>query len=347
MSNITSQKPVGVIGAGSFGIAVAGLIAANYPVLICTRREPVLASINKHHTHLGQQLSEDIRATTSMQEVAEQCDLIFPIVSSENFREMMQEFSTFLHPHHILIHGTKGFDTNKPKYSSGDSVKREGIHTMSEIILQESSVVRVGCLSGPNLAAEIFEGQPAATVIASRYNEVIKAGRMALRSSRFQVYSTPDITGAELAGALKNIIALGAGMLGGKGLGQNIWALFVTRGLVEMIHIGKAMGTDTTAFLGIAGIGDLIATASSKKSRNYIFGMRLAGGESLEEIKTNTTEIAEGVRTLKIVKEALERYSYRAPIIETLYKVVFEGASFEEAIGYLMNYKYTVDVDFL
>ncbi len=347
MSNIASRKPIGIIGSGSFGTAVAGLIAVNYPVLICTRREKTLLSINEHHTHLNQQLPEHIRATTSMEEVAKKCTLIFPIVSSENFREMMQEFSAYLRPYHILIHGTKGFDTADPTHPGSMGVKRKGIHTMSEVILQESSVVRVGCLSGPNLAAEIFEGQPAATVIASKYNEVVKAGRRALLSPRFQVYATRDITGAELAGALKNIIALGSGILGGMGLGQNIWALFVTRGLIEMIHIGKAMGADTTAFLGIAGIGDLVATASSKKSRNYTFGLKLAQGASWQDTAENMSEVAEGVRTLKIVKEAMERYGVRAPIIETLYKVVFEQYDFKEAISFLMDYKYAPDVDFL
>lgn len=347
MSDISSRKPVGIIGAGSFGTAVAGLIALNYPVVICTRREEVMENINTKRLHLGQPIPDYVGATTSMKEVAEQCTLIFPIVSSENFRAMMREFSPHLRPDHILIHGTKGFDTTEPINPANFNVKRKSIHTMSEVIQQESPVVRVGCLSGPNLAAEIFEGQPAATVIASKYNEVIKAGRLALQSPRFQVYASHDMLGAELAGALKNIIAIGSGVLGGLGMGKNIWALFLTRGLIEMIHVGKAMGADSSAFLGLAGMGDLVATAASTQSRNYTFGRRLAEGESSEDIIQNMNELAEGVRTLKIIREAIKDYGVNTPIIEVLYQAVFEKRDLNESILYLMNYKYSIDVDFL
>ena len=347
MSDISARKPVGIIGAGSFGTAVTGLIALNYPVIVCTRREEIMSNINDKHLHMGVQLPDYVHATTSMEEVATKCTLIFPIVSSENFREMMREFAPHLHPHHILIHGTKGFDTTAPAPTANFNIKRKGIHTMSEVILQESSVVRVGCLSGPNLAAEIMEGQPAATVIASKYNEVIKAGRLALQSARFQVYATHDILGAELAGALKNIIALGSGILGGIGMGKNVWALYLTRGLIEMIHVGKAMGADTSAFLGLAGIGDLAATAASTQSRNYTFGKRLAQGESTPDIIESMKEAAEGIRSLKTIREAVKEYGTHTPIIETLYQVVFEEYDIHEAITYLMNYKYSIDVDFL
>jgi len=347
MSDISARKPVGIIGAGSFGTAVAGLIAMNYPVIICTRREEAMSNINDKHLHMGVQMSKHVRATTSMEELAASCALIFPIVSSENFREMIRESAAYLRPDHILIHGTKGFDTSKPSLTANFNIKRKGIHTMSEVILQESAVVRVGCLSGPNLAAEIMEGQPAATVIASKYNEVIKLGRLALQSPRFQAYASHDILGAELAGALKNIIALGSGILGGMGMGKNVWALYLTRGLIEMIHVGKAMGADTSAFLGLAGIGDLVATAASTQSRNYTFGKRLAQGESAATIIGNMNEIAEGVRTLKTIREVIKSYGTHTPIIEMLYQVVFEQLDINDAITYLMNYKYSIDVDFL
>ena len=178
-----------------------------------------------------------------------------------------------MHPYHILIHGTKGFDitgidenelTTKP-------FDRSNVHTISEVIVQESNVVRIGCLSGPNLASEIMAGQPAATVIGSKFSEVIKKGRNALDSSKFHVFGTHDILGAELAGALKNAIAIGSGILGGLGLGKNIQALLITRGLMEMVYFGKKMGANSKAFIGTAGIGDLIATATSTASRKLYF----------------------------------------------------------------------------
>jgi len=347
MSNTEEHNmPVGVIGSGSFGTAIANLLAENRDVLLYTRREEVLQSINEAHTHMGKKLSERIRATTSMEEVGKNCTLIFPIVSSEHFREMMRDLSPHLKPYHLLIHGTKGLDNTEIDGSIVRDV-RTSIHTMSEVIIQESAVRRVGCLSGPNLSAEIFDGQPTATVVASRFTEVIKAGQDALRSNRFQVYGSHDITGAELAGALKNIIAIGSGMLAGLGMGKNVWALLVNRGLIEMIHLGRAMGADTHAFLGVAGMADLIATASSEKSRNYTFGFRMAKGETLEQILGDMNEVAEGVRTLKIAQKATDYYKIHTPIVSTLNRVIFTGFPMKKAIEYLMTYPYAVDVDFL
>ncbi len=347
MSNTEEHNiPVGVIGSGSFGTAIANLLAENRDVLLYTRRDAILKSINDQHTHRGLMLSERIRATKSMEEVAKNCTLIFPIVSSGNFREMMRDLSPHLRPYHLLIHGTKGLDNMEIDQSIVRDV-RTSIHTMSEVIIQESAVRRVGCLSGPNLSAEIMSGQPTATVVASRFSEVIKAGQDALRSKRFQVYGSHDITGAEIAGALKNIIAIGSGMLSGLGMGQNIWALLINRGLIEMIHLGRAMGADTHAFLGVAGMADLVATASSIKSRNYTLGYRLAKGETLDEILADMNEVAEGVRTLKFAQKATDYYKIHTPIVSTLHRIVFKGFPMQKAMEYLMTYPYAVDVDFL
>ena len=226
-------------------------------------------------------------------------------------------------------------------------LQRKNIHTMSEIIIEESVVVRVGCLSGPNLSKEIMAGQPTATVIGSKFSEVIKVGRRVLDSKMFHVFGTHEILGAELAGALKNAIAIGSGILGGMGMGKNIQAMLITRGLIEMVYIGRAMGTESKAFIGTAGIGDLVATATSKNSRNYTFGTRLAKGESLKEISETMPELAEGVRTLKIMKHLSQHYKLHTPITNMLYAVVFENFNIERALHYLMSYPYSVDVDFL
>jgi glycerol-3-phosphate dehydrogenase (NAD(P)+) len=218
---------------------------------------------------------------------------------------------------------------------------------MSEIILQETVVKRVGCLSGPNLAAEIMDGQPTATVVGSRFNEVIMEGKRVLSSKHFHVFGTHDILGAELAGALKNSIAIGSGILGGKGMGKNIQAMLITRGLIEMVHFGKAMGATSKAFFGTAGVGDLVATATSKNSRNYTFGYRLGIGDSMDEIIESMPERAEGLRTLEITYLLSKYYKLRVPITQMLYNVVFKGFNIERAIDYLITYPYDVDVDFL
>lgn len=350
MENIALKNEiVGVIGAGSFGIAISNLLSYNVNVLLYSRQPHLVEKINTEHRHFGIDLSKRIRATNNYQELAENCTLIFPIVPSTSFREMMQNLSPFLRPYHILIHGTKGLDITGVDESKMDGITltRKNIHTMSEVIIEESVVVRVGCLSGPNLSAEILAGQPTATVIGSKFNEVIKAGRKVLDSRMFHVFGTHEMLGAELAGALKNAIAIGSGILGGLGMGKNIQAMLITRGLIEMVYLGKAMGTESKAFIGTAGIGDLVATATSENSRNYTFGKRLAQGESLETITDTMPELAEGVRTLKIMKHLSQYYKLHTPITNMLYSVVFEGFNIERALHYLMSYPYSVDVDFL
>lgn len=347
----SSFNPVGVLGAGSFGTAVANLLAYNSDVLLFSRKPEIVEEINRSRAHLGVDLSPRVTATSDLSELAEQCTLIFPIVPSTSFRRMMQALAPYLRPHHIIIHGTKGFDLKDLEEDDltkpGVAVTRANVRTMSEVVREESSVVRVGCLSGPNLAAEIMAGQPAATVVGSRFREVIQASQSALNSQKFHVFGSYDILGAELAGALKNIVALGSGVLGGLGLGRNIQGLLIARGLAEMVYFGKALGASSQAFIGVAGIGDLVATATSVNSRNYTFGTRLAKGESANEIRENMPELAEGVRTLRIARQLARQYKLHVPITSTLYGVVFQDLPVEKALEYLMTYPYAVDVDFL
>ena len=218
---------------------------------------------------------------------------------------------------------------------------------MSEVIQEESAVVKVGCLAGPNLAREIADAHPAATVVASRFDSVISEGQKLLRNDRFQVYGNKDLIGIELTGVLKNIIAIGAGALSGLGYGENARALLVSRGMVEMIHLGRALGANTQAFIGLAGIGDLIATCSSSLSRNFTVGFRLAQGEKFQDIANSMSEVAEGVNTIRIVKHFANHYQFRAPITEKLYQVLFEELTVQEALQYLMKIPLNVDIDFL
>ncbi len=351
MSKEAKTRPVGVIGAGSFGSAISNLLALNTDVLLYSRNQELVEVINRTHQHptLDVKIAERVRATADMAELASECILIFPIVPSSSFRRMMKDLSPYLHPYHMLIHGTKGLDLRKitdEELESG-KVKPDNITTMSEVIREESVVVRVGCLSGPNLANEIFEGQPTATVIASRFDEVIEAGKSVLSSRRFQVFGTYEIKGAELAGALKNIIAIGSGILAGLGMGKNIQALLITRGLMEMIYFGKAFGSSPKPFVGTAGIGDLVCTATSMNSRNFTFGYRLARGEKTDDILESMTEVAEGVRTLRIAKYLADHLKLHVPITQMLYRAVYEGYDIRDAIDYLMRYPYYVDVDFI
>jgi glycerol-3-phosphate dehydrogenase (NAD(P)+) len=348
--SLSDDKPIGVIGAGNFGSAVANLLAPERKVLLYARDEAVIKRIRDKRENRGHKMHANIEPVDDIALIAQSCDVIFPIVPSAHFRSMMKQLSHYLHPYHILIHGTKGFDVRLPDDQTIESIptlNRSQVKTMSEVIMEESVVVRVGCLAGPNLSKELAAGQPAATVIASQFNEVIQLGKRLLRNDTFQVYGNNDLVGVELAGVLKNVIAIAAGALSGMGYGENAKGLLVSRGMVEMIYLGRALGGNTKAFLGVAGIGDLVTTCNSSLSRNFNVGQRLAKGETLAEILASTDEIAEGISTVRIAKKCADYYKVRAPITTTLYKVLFEDLTVQRALQYLMRYPLNVDIDFL
>ena len=344
------DKPVGVIGAGNFGSVIANLLAQHRKVLLYARDAKAVEQILSTRHNRGYKMQEHVTPTNDLSFIAAQCDIIFPIVPSAHFRSLMKEFSPYLRPYHILIHGTKGFDVILPDGQTIDTMEnldRTMVKTMSEVIKEESVVVRMGCLAGPNLAKELAEGHPAATVIASHFDEVINTGKRLLRNDHFQVYGNNDLVGVELAGVLKNVIAIAAGALSGMGYGENAKGLLISRGMVEMVYLGRAMGGNTKAFLGIAGIGDLATTCNSSLSRNFNVGYRLAKGETLAEIIASTDEVAEGVNTVQIAKKCSDYYKVRTPITSTLYQVLFEEMTVKKALGYLMRYPLNVDIDFL
>jgi glycerol-3-phosphate dehydrogenase (NAD(P)+) len=345
---MSEKRTVGVIGAGSFGTAIANLLAENCHVLLYERNADVREAILRDGHNRNHIMHDDIEVTGSLEEIATRCFLLFPVIPSAHFKNMIIEFSPYLRPDHIMIHATKGFhcefdiDTMRPH-----DLKIKQIKTMSELIREQTAIVRVGCIAGPNLAAELAEHQPAATVIASRFDEVINEGTAALRSERFQVYGNKDLLGIELAGVLKNYVALASGALSGLGYGENARAMLITRGMAEMIYIGKALGADKRSFLGMAGIGDLIATCSSPKSRNYSVGYRLAKGEKLSDITASMKEVAEGVRTLKIAKLIVDSTGANAPLLQMMNKVFFEDFDFERAVKMMMRVPVGYDAEYL
>jgi len=348
--SLSDDKPVGVIGAGNFGSVVANLLAQHRQVLLYARDPKAVEHINTGRENRGHTMLANVRATSDLAEIANTCDVIFPIVPSQHFRSMIRQLSPYLHPYHILIHGTKGFDLTLPEGQTIENttkLNRSHVKTMSEVIMEESVAVRVGCLAGPNLSKELAAGHPAATVIASHFNEVISLGKRMLRNEQFQVYGNNDTVGVELAGVLKNIIAIAAGALSGLGYGENAKGLLISRGMVEMIYLGRALGGNTKAFLGVAGVGDLVTTCNSSLSRNFTIGSRLAKGETLQEILATTDEVAEGINTIRIVKKCADYYKVRAPITNTLYQVLFEDLTVHQALRYLMRYPLNVDIDFI
>lgn len=340
-----NKEIYGVIGAGSFGTAVANLLAENAQVLLYARNKKKVDLIQVSRTHRNQDLHKNITVINDIEELTTKCNLIFPVIPSDSFSSMLEDFKDFLKPSHILIHATKGLFVEK-ELTNDTVLKKEEVMTMSELILAKTSVVRVGCMAGPNLAAELALKQPAATVIASPFNEVILQGQKALRSKRLRVYGSNELTGVELAGVLKNYVAIAAGILAGLGYGENSKAMLITSGMAESIYIAKGLGSNEKAFLGMAGVGDLIATCNSPKSRNNTVGRYLAEGLTIEEINEKMTEVAEGVKTVQIL-HALKRYNFVAPIADVMHKVIFEGVSIETGLGMLMRFPTTEDTDFI
>lgn len=347
---MSDNKRIGVVGAGSFGTALANLLAENNDVLLYARRTETVDAINNNHKNLKQSTDPLITATNDLKALTEECDLIFPTVPSAFFLDVLAQMKPYLKPDHILIHGTKGFHIDIDGDDRREGIREKGrasILTMSELIRRETLVIRVGCISGPNLAYELAAHQPAGTVIASPFEEVIRIGRSALRSPRFQVFGSDDIIGVELAGALKNIIALASGALSGLELGDNARALLISKSLGELVRIGRVLGGDTKTFFGLAGIGDIVATASSSHSRNYTVGYRLAKGETLQQILDSSEEVAEGINTVEVVKHLADHYKVRVPIIRMIYKALFDDVPVEEGLSYLMKYPFDRDVDFM
>ncbi len=348
-SNSSNKKPYGVIGSGSFGVALSNLLAENGDVLLYTRRQSVYEQVREKGFHKNQKISPKVNITLDKEEICRNCTLIVPAVTSAGFRSMMRTFSPHLNPEHILIHATKGFNIDLPegkKLLEIEQLQREQLRTMTQVMMEESIVPRLGCLSGPNLSKEIAKGQPAATVIASRFDEVIRVGKEALQSPRFRVYGSHDVLGVELAGVLKNCLAIASGMLNGMGFGENAKAMLITRGLREMVKIGKMLGSESQAFFGLAGIGDLIATCSSKLSRNFTVGFRLSQGETLSEIMDDMEEVVEGINTTRIANALSNTYNLDTPILNMLHEVLFEDKDLRIGLQELMANDLDLDADY-
>lgn len=337
---MANHSSIGVIGPGSFGTAIANLLPEDVEVnLLCPNAESA-KRIEAERKSAGQSLNANLIVTDDARQIAEKCKLLFPIVPSQEFKTALNQIGPHLTKDHILIHGTKGM------HLEGD-VALKNVYTMSQLIEKFTDVEKIGCLAGPNLAREIAQGKPAATVIASKDKEVQELGQQVLRSSKFQVLWNDDIYGVELCGVLKNIMAIPAGALSGFELGDNARALLVNRAMVEMIHIGKALGSGLKAFVGIAGMGDLVATCSSPTSRNFSFGYQLAKGSPPQQIMQAMEETAEGVNTTKIIYQLSEENGWKTPITKLVYKVIFEDFPINKAVDTLMKLPVREDIDFI
>lgn len=323
---------VSVIGAGSWGTALSQAIVDNgHMVRIYARSETTCDEINNEHTNKrylkNNILPKEVIATNNLKEAVNFADVIVIAVPTKVMRETAKKINNYLTEPKFIIHVSKGLemDTNK---------------RMSEVIKDEVSkehLKGVGVLSGPSHAEELILRNPTVVAIASENDELNKIAQEIFHNKYFRIYVNKDIIGVEVGGALKNIIALGCGIIDGMKFGDNAKAALLTRGLMEITRLGKKLGADEMTFLGLGGIGDLVVTCTSTHSRNYNCGHLIGEGYSLEEAIAKLDMVAEGVRTTKVCYNLAKEYNVYMPITENIYKVLYEGLSIEDCVHNLMK----------
>lgn len=324
------KDKVAVLGAGSWGTALAVHLAqTGYQPILWTYRTSQLEEMR--NTNYNSQYLPDTRLpnnlllSSDLEESASKAEAVIAAVPSHAFRELFRSIKSFLSPTTLVINGAKG-------------IEEETLQTISQTYLElfgehKNFVV----LSGPSHAEEVCKGMPTAVVVASHDpNSAIKAQNL-LMSHDFRVYTNPDVLGVELAGALKNVIALGTGVADGLGYGDNTKAALITRGLAEIARLGIAMGANPLTFSGLTGVGDLIVTCTSRHSRNRRAGIEIGQGKNLAQALESVKMVVEGVRTTRAAKLLSSREKVQMPITEQMYKVLFEGKDPRQAVMDLMG----------
>jgi glycerol-3-phosphate dehydrogenase (NAD(P)+) len=320
---------VAVLGAGSWGTTVAALTSRNAPTILWARRRELAEEIDRAHTNErylpGFPLPPALRATADLEEAVGGADLLVLGVPSQGLRAMLVSAAPYVRPWIPVVSLTKGLE--------------DGTHLrMTQIIQEELPGHPPGVLTGPNLAREIMAGNAAASVIGMQDLVVAESLQRIFARGLFRVYRNHDVTGCELGGALKNVIAIATGMAEALGVGDNTRAMVVTRGLAEITRLGVAMGGEPATFAGLAGMGDLVATCMSPQSRNRHVGEQLGRGRKIEEIVAEMTMVAEGVKTAAVVVELARRHGVEMPIAEEIHGVLYRGRTPEEAYAGLRRH---------
>lgn len=335
---MTARQPIAVLGGGSFGTALANLLAENGQAVRLWMRDPAQAEAirtqRENPRYLkGVKVLPGVEPVTDLAATIAGSELIFVVLPSSALRQVLQPVSGLL-AGKMLVSTTKG-------------IEAQSFKLMSQIIEEIAPQARIGVLSGPNLAREIAEHALTATVIASEDEALCRAVQAVLHGRTFRVYASGDRFGAELGGALKNVYAIMAGMAASLGMGENTKSMLVTRALAEMTRFAVRLGANPMTFLGLAGVGDLIVTCTSPKSRNYQVGYALGQGLSLEEAVARLGEVAEGVNTLRVLKAKAEELGVYMPLVAGLHAILFEGRTLAQVIEALMTGEPKTDVDFI
>lgn len=336
---MSTINAIAVLGGGSFGTAIANIAAENgYEVRLWMRNTEAAETIRTDRVNQkylpGLKLSPNLQPHTELEDALTGADLVFFSIPSKSFRDVVQRARPFIGDEQLLVSTTKGIEPGT-------------LNLMSDVLHEEFPDADYGVLSGPNLAKEIAQHQLTASVIASRSSVLRQTVQHVLGCPYFRVYANDDVQGVELGGALKNIYAIMAGIVAAKKLGENTVAMLMTRSLAEMGRFAVAQGANPMTFLGLSGVGDLIATCSSPLSRNFRVGYAFGEGKSLDEAIGELGEVAEGVNTLAQIKRCADEQEIYMPLVQGLYGVIYDQLPLQQVISQLMSGEHNSDVEFV
>lgn len=326
------RKKIGVIGGGAWGTALAILLAdKGHGVTLWMYEKDLAEETQKTHENQvylpGFPLPASITITSSMETAVNGKKVILSVVPSHTVRTIARQFAPFLAKDAIIISASKGIES-------------ESLMLLSDVfkdVLPKELHKRLCFLSGPSFAKEVAQKMPTAVALASYDPETGKEAQKILSAPYFRVYTNSDVVGVELGGSIKNVIAIAAGVLEGLGFGYNSMAALITRGLAEMARLGAAMGANPMTFAGLAGMGDLVLTCTGGLSRNRTLGVRIGKGERLADILSGAKTVAEGVKTTKAARELARKHKVETPIIEEVYRILYEDKDPRQAVSDLMN----------
>ncbi len=332
---MTRPVHVAVLGAGSWGTTVASLAARNATTVLWSRRREVADQINEKHENSeylpGLSLHTALRSTDSLEEAIWEADVLVVGVPSHGFRAALEAAAPYVRPWIPIVSLSKGLE--------------QGTHLrMTQVIDEVLPGNPAGVLGGPNLAREVLEGYAAASVVAMPDDHVARSLQPIFASKVFRVYMNTDVIGSELGGALKNVIAIAAGMSDGLGVGANTRAMVITRGLAEITRLGTAMGGDPRTFAGLTGLGDLMATCMSPLSRNRFVGEQIAMGKTIDQITSEMNMVAEGVKSCGVVMELAAQHGVDLPIAREVDGVVNHGRTAADAFRGLRRISPTSEI---
>ena len=325
-----SMRRVGVLGAGAWGTALAKLLAqSGHDVTIWSFEPEVAERIRSERSNPyleGVELPASLAATSDPTEAVAGADLVLSVSPAQVVRSVIERAAPAMEPTATVVSASKG-------------IELETLRRMDEVIAEHvpgDVMDRFCVLSGPSFAGEVARNLPTAVVVASRDEAVGRSVQEAFQTPWFRVYTNADVVGVEVAGALKNVMALAAGVTAGIGYGHNTLVALITRGLAEMARLGVAMGARPATFYGLAGMGDLVLTCTGAASRNRTVGYRLGAGETLEDILSDMTAVAEGVKTAEAVRALAAEHGVEMPITEQVYQILHHGRSASDAVETLM-----------